>query len=128
MRQVGAATVLVSGLLATSLLAAGLVVDVAQVAATRARLSAAADAAALAAAPITFAGFGSESSPRAVAAAIAAENGAHLEQCRCNMDRSWAVRTVVVVVSTDADLLLLRDRNLQAIAAAEFSPVKLGSP
>ena len=126
MRQAGAATLLVSGLLAVSVLAAGLLLDVAQVAATRAGLTAAADAAALAAAPITFAGFGSDSHPRAAAAAIAAENGARLEACHCDIDRSWAARTVVVVVSADTDLLLLRDRRLQATAAAQFRPVLLG--
>jgi hypothetical protein len=111
-----------------SVLAAGLVWDVARVATTRAQLAAAADAAALAAAPVTFARFGSESDPRAAAAAIAAENGARLEQCWCDKDRSWAARTVVVAVSAETDLLLLRDRRLQATAAAEFHPVRLGSP
>lgn len=128
MRQSGSASLLVAGVLAVAVLAAGLVVDVAQVVTARAKLAAAADAAALAAAPITFARFGSESHPRAAAAAIAAENDARLEACRCDIDRSWASRTVVVSVATHVDLLLLPDRSLRATAAAEFRPVNLGGP
>lgn len=128
MRQSGSATLLVAGVLAVAGLATGLVVDVAQVAAARAKLTAAADAAALAAAPITFARFGSQSHPQAAAAAIAAENDARLEACRCDIDRSWTSRTVVVVVATQVDLLLLPTRSLRATAAAEFRPVDLVGP
>ncbi len=126
MRQSGSSTLLAGGVLAVAVLLAGLVADVALVAAARARLTVAADAAALAAAPLTFAHFGGESRPERAAVAAAAENGARLETCRCDIDRSWASRTVVVVVATDVDLLLLPNRSLRASAAAEFRPASLG--
>ncbi len=85
----------------------------------------AADAAALAAAPLTFARFGGESQPERAAARAAAENGARLQVCRCDIDHSWASRTVVVAVVTDVDLLLLPSRSLRATAAAEFRPASL---
>lgn len=126
MKQSGGATLLVGGVLAVAVLVAGLVADVAQIAAARAKLTAAADAAALAAAPLTFARFGGEARPERAAAAIAAENGAHLETCRCDINRTWASRTVVVVVAAGVDLFLFPDRSLRATAAAEFRPVDLG--
>ena len=126
MRQSGGATLLVGSLLAVAVVVAGLVADVAYVAAARANLTTAADAAALAAAPLTFARFGDESRPDRAAVAIAAEMGVRLEACHCDIDRSWAPRTVVVVVAADVNLLILRDRNLRATAAAEFRPVDLG--
>ena len=75
MKQRGAATLLVAGALAFALLATALVLDVAKVVAIRSRLTAAADAAALAAAPLTFAPFGSDSQPQLAAATIAASSG-----------------------------------------------------
>lgn len=126
MKQHGSATLLVGGVLALSLLATALVVDVAEIVATRAKLTAAADAAALAAAPLTFASFGSGSRPQGAAATVAGDNGARLETCLCQVNRSWDARTVVVVVVADADLRLLPDRRLRATAAAEFRPVDLG--
>mgnify|MGYP001812257601 FL=1 len=128
MRQSGGATLLIGSLLGVAVLLAGVVGDGAHVATARAKLTAAADAAALAAAPLTFAGFGPEPRPERAAAAIAAENGVRLEQCRCDIDRTWAPRTVVVVVAADVGLLLLPNRSLRATSAAEFRPVDLGRP
>lgn len=122
----GAATPIVVGLLVVGVLLAVLVADVARITAARVQLTAAADAAALAAAPVTFARFGGSGSPQDEAAAMAVANGAELVECRCDVDRSWSDRTVVVVVSADVDLLLLGERRLQAVSAAEFRPVELG--
>ncbi len=116
---------LVGGVLAVGLLATGLVLDASRVAATRARLTSAGDAAALAAAPLTFARFGTTALPERAAAETAFANGAQLEQCRCDIDRTWRPRTVVVTVSAEVELLLLPDRSLRAKAAAEFRPVDL---
>jgi hypothetical protein len=102
-----------------------LVADMARLTAARAQLTVAADAAALAAAPATFSSFGSSGRPAAEAEAMATANGATLAQCRCPIDRSWADRTVVVVVTTVVDLTVLGSRRLETAAAAEFRPVEL---
>jgi hypothetical protein len=128
-RQQGAATVVVAALLVVGVVLALLVADVARVAAARARLTAAADATALAAAPATFADFGVGAEPYRSAAETARANSAQLVGCNCRVDRSWATRMVRVVVASDVDLTLLGSRHLEASAAAEFSPVRLaGGP
>ncbi len=124
----GAASLLVAGLLLVAVLCAGLVADLARLAGARAQLVAAADAAALAAAPVTFATFGSTMSPRQAATWAAGDNGADLVECVCGLDSSWRRRRVVVTVSTRVGLWLFADRELRAVAAAEFSPVQLGLP
>ena len=58
----------------------------------------AADAAALAAAPVTFRPFGANGSPAAEAARFAAMNGVSLVRCTCPIDRSWDTRTVEVEI------------------------------
>jgi Flp pilus assembly protein TadG len=125
-RQQGAATVVVVALLVVGMVLALFLTDVARVAAARARLTSAADAAALAAAPATFADFGAGADPYRSAAETAQANDAHLMECNCPVDRSWATRMVRVVVALDVDLTLLGSRHLEASAAAEFSPVLLG--
>ncbi|MCP3998132.1 MAG: hypothetical protein GY722_24190 [bacterium] len=102
-----------------------LVVDLGRVAAARAHVSTAADAAALAAAPVTFFGFGANARPDAAAAELAEANGAYVVVCRCGIDRSWAPRTVVVTVGQTLRLSLLGDREMVATAAAEFRPILL---
>ena len=124
-RQQGSATLLLAALLAVGSLLGLALADVARVAIARARATVAADAAALAAAPITFSSFGDEDDPARAAAAIAEVNGADLVECLCPTDRSWARRVVVTVVSIDVDLLLFPDRRVAAAAAAEFRPVLL---
>jgi Flp pilus assembly protein TadG len=102
-----------------------LLVDVSRVTAARARLTAAADAAALSAAPATFADLGAGADPHRSAAEMARANSAQLVDCDCEVDRSWVTRMVRVVVASDVDLTLLGSRHLEAAAAAEFSPVLL---
>ena len=114
---VGALLVLVIGLLLT---------DVARTYAARATLSTAADAAALAAAPVTFSSFGTDGNPQRAAAEIAAANGAVLVECNCAIDRTWSARRVTVTVAATVDLALLGDGRLTARAAAEFRPVEMG--
>ncbi len=73
-------------LLATAAAAGGVV------SAGRGRAVAAADAAALAAAPVTFRPFGSDGSPAEEAQRFAVENGATLVRCGCPTDPSWSSR------------------------------------
>lgn len=103
-----------------ALVAAGLV-DVGRLVAAHTQATAAADAAALAAAPLTFAG----GDPRSEAAAFATRNGARLEACRCRLDRSLAARVVRVEVTKTIDLALFGSRTVRARAAAEFAPLDL---
>ncbi len=89
------------------------------------RAQAAADAAALAAAPVTFHPFGSAGDPTAEAARFAAANGARLIQCVCAIDRSWGARTVQVEVAREISLIGLGRIEIRARAAAEFVPIEL---
>ncbi len=90
------------------------------------RAATAADAAALAAAPLTFRGFGSSTGPRREAARLAAENGSRLVSCACRIDASWRGRTVAVVVERRVSLLLFGRRRVRAIGRAEFIPTEVG--
>lgn len=89
------------------------------------RIQAAADAAALAAAPVTFRRFGSAGDPTAEAARLAAANGGRLLRCDCSIDRSWDPRIVEVEVGEEIRLIGLGPMEVRAKAAAEFLPVQL---
>lgn len=115
-------------MIAVGVILALLVIDVAEIVLARARLAAAADAVALAAAPITFAHFGGDGNPTDEAAELAAANGVDLIECVCVVDRSWSPRQVVVVVADTVELSVLGNRRLTAMAAAEFEPVSLADP
>jgi len=99
--------------------------DVGILLAARQRASVAADAAALAAAPVTFLPFGATAGPRREAARFAAANGAELVGCVCPVDPSWEPRTVVVVVRRVARLVGLPDLVVTVEARARFDPAAL---
>jgi nucleotide-binding universal stress UspA family protein len=92
----------------------------------RARAQMAADAAALAAAPVTFRPFGASGSAADEARRFAGRNGAALIECRCVPDPSWRSRTVIVRVSVPADLVLLGATEATGWSSAEFDPTRLG--
>lgn len=92
----------------------------------RARAQVAADAASLAAAPVTFRPFGAGGSAAAEARRFAAHNGGALIECRCSQDPSWRSRTVTVLVSVPADLVLLGSTAATAWSSADFDPTLLG--
>jgi secretion/DNA translocation related TadE-like protein len=91
----------------------------------RVEASAAADAAALAAAPVTFLPFGAEGGPRDEAARFAALNGAQLVSCACVPDPSWSPRTVTVVVARTVALWPAGRMQVRAESRAEFVPTLL---
>jgi secretion/DNA translocation related TadE-like protein len=93
--------------------------------AARSHVQMAADAAALAAAPVTFRPFGSQGNPAAEATRLAAANGGRLVRCTCPINPSWANRTVYVEVVQEVNLIVLGRREVRAVAAAEFAPVEL---
>lgn len=125
MNERGSVTVLAVGIVAL-IAVLGLMLGVAgQFLAARGQAQAAADAAALAAAPVTFRQFGSTVGPAGEAARLASANGARLVRCDCPIDRSFAVRVAEVEVVRDVSLILLGNRPVRAVAAAEFAPVMM---
>ena len=93
----------------------------------QARLDAttAADAAALAAAPVTFLPFGATGSAADEAARFAHLNGAELLWCICGLDQSFEARTVEVRVAKRVHLPILGATNIEATGRAEFAPARL---
>jgi methionine-rich copper-binding protein CopC len=85
----------------------------------------AADAAALAAAPVTFQPFGARGGPAQEAARFAALNGARLVSCTCPVDRSWDTRTVIVRVARRLAIPGVGSWQVRATSRATFEPVAL---
>lgn len=88
----------------------------------------AADAAALAAAPVTFRPFGATGSPTQEAARFASANGTRLVRCVCPVNRSWDTRTVIVVVERSVDIPALGRLTVRATSRATFEPSALLPP
>lgn len=91
----------------------------------RLRATTAADAAALAAAPVTFLPFGAEGTPTEEAARFARLNGAGLISCDCAVDHSFEPRSVRVRVRVTVDVPLLGSFAAEATGRAEFVPAAL---
>lgn len=87
-----------------------------------------ADAAALAAAPVTFRPFGARGTPAQEAARFAAANGTRLVSCSCPVDRSWNKRTVTVVVKRPVEILGFGSFSVRASSRATFDPTALLQP
>lgn len=85
----------------------------------------AADAAALAAAPVTFRPFGATGSAGEEAARYAAINGASLVSCRCGADHRWRERTVEVIVERTVRLVVGGEVAVRARSSAKFDPLRL---
>lgn len=121
----GSVTVVTVGVIAVGLLLVVGLVAVGQLAAGRIQATNAADAAALAAAPVTFRPFGAEGSPLDEAAIFAAANGAEVVACRCPLDSSYAQRTVTVTVQIEVDVVGYWGVTIRATSSAEFRPTVL---
>ena len=124
-RERGAAALLMVSVAGVVLLLMVGVADTGLVLAGRYRATVAADAAALAAAPVTFRPFGATGSARQEAARFSAMNGAALVTCRCRTDRSWRPRTIEVVVERSVCLIGGWVITVRARSRAEFSPLEL---
>jgi hypothetical protein len=118
----GLAVAAVAGLVVLLTIA---IVTVAGVQIARMRATTAADAAALAAAPVTFLPFGAEGTPREEAQRFARLNGASVVVCRCEIDRSFEPRSAEVRVRVAVDLPLLGGLSVEATGRAEFVPAAL---
>lgn len=90
-----------------------------------AQASNAADAAALAAAPVTFSPFGAVDGPSAEADRFARMNGATLLRCSCPVDASWNPRTVEVVVARVIAFPVIGSVSIRATSRATFEPAAL---
>lgn len=128
MGEQGSAAMVLSAVVALAALVGVLLGDVGLYLRGRTQALSAADAAALAAAPVTFHGFGTSASPEDEAARYAAANGAVLVACDCAVDRSWRPRIVTVAVTVAVELMLFGRREVPAASRAEFDPVSLARP
>jgi secretion/DNA translocation related TadE-like protein len=124
-RDRGSAAVLLLAVAGLVLLLTLGVADAGIAFAARLQAAAAADAAALAAAPVTFRPFGATGSPTAEARRLASANGTVLTRCSCSVDRTWRPRVVEVAVERRVELLGLGVITVGATSRAEFSPMAL---
>jgi secretion/DNA translocation related TadE-like protein len=121
----GSVGVLLLAVAAVTLIVSLAVVAVGQLLVGYAEAEAAADAAALAAAPVTFRPFGATGTAAQEAARFAAVNQATLVGCSCRSDPSWEPRTVVVTVRRTFGVLLFGEQSVEATSRAEFVPTRL---
>jgi hypothetical protein len=124
-RERGSVAVLLLAVAGLALLLALGVADAGIAFGARLQAAAAADAAALAAAPVTFRPFGATGSPAAEARRLASANGTVLTECSCAVDRTWRSRVVEVAVERRVELLGLGVITVSASSRAEFSPMAL---
>ncbi len=118
MTESGAVSVIAAGLVAFVVFAGLLGLGAGRLLAAHGQAQLAADAAALAAAPATYAG----GTPWVIAARLAGANGARLTSCRCPVDPTPVARTVWVAVAAEVDAGLLGIIEVEATAGAEFVP------
>ena len=118
-------TVLAIGAIVLALVLMAGATAVGQVLVVRNRVIAAAEAGALAAAPVTFRPFGATGSATDEAARLVHSNGATLVRCDCRPDKRYSPRTVVVTARAEVDVLGLREMGVEATAVAEFRPMAL---
>ena len=118
-------TVFAIAAIVSALVLMAAVTAVGQVLVARNRVIAAAEAGALAAAPVTFRPFGATGSAIDEAARLVRSNGATLVRCDCRPDSGYDPRTVVVTARADVHVFGLREVSIEATAAAEFRPVAL---
>ena len=118
-------TVFAVGVLLLGFLLVVALAAVGQVLIARSRVVTAAEAGALAAAPVTFRPFGAAGSATAEAAWLVRANGAELLSCSCAHDPGYAPRTVTVTARLPVTVLGLGEMTLEAAAAAEFRSVAL---
>jgi secretion/DNA translocation related TadE-like protein len=121
----GSATLAVVGVGAVVLVLAVGIAAVGMYLRAQAEVETAADAAALAAAPVTFLPFGATGTPADEAARFAALNHARLAYCRCRLDPSWEPRTVEVQTIVTVDVWILGSFEVRATGRAEFVPALL---
>jgi len=121
----GSASIAVLGVGAVLLVLAAGLAAVGSFMRARTEAEIAADAAALAAAPVTFLPFGARGTPWEEAARFAALNDSRLLSCRCPIDSSWDPRTVEVETVRTVEIWPLGTFEVSAVGRAEFVPALL---
>lgn len=121
----GSVSVFAAGALVLALVLAAGVTAIGQVLIARNRIIAAAEAGALAAAPVTFRPFGAAGSATDEAARLVRSNGATLVRCDCRPNPGYGARTVIVTASANVNVMGIRETRIEATAAAEFRPMAL---
>lgn len=125
MSERGSVTVVAVGVLTFGFVLVVALAGIGQVLVARTKVVTAAEAGALAAAPVTFRPFGALGAPAAEADRMVRANGAELVACVCPHDPGYDPRTATVTARLAVAVLGFREITLQATAAAEFSPVDL---
>lgn len=121
----GSASIALLGVVALVLVLAVGLAAVGSVLRARVEAGAAADAASLAAAPVTFLPFGARGTPTEEAARFAALNGARIISCSCPIDHSWEPRTVEVRTERVVEIWPLGVYRVHGVGRAEFVPALL---
>ena len=121
----GSATIAAVGVLVLGFTLVVGLAGIGQIVLARAKVVTAAEAGALAAAPVTFRPFGATGSPTAEADRLVRANGAVLVRCSCPYDPGYDPRTAIVTARLRMAVLGFREITLEATAAAEFAPVAL---
>ncbi|MDE0642561.1 MAG: hypothetical protein OXH95_00275 [bacterium] len=121
----GGITIFAIGIVVFALVLVAGLAAAGQVLIARDRVFTAAEAGALAAAPVTFRPFGASGSAAEEAAKIVRANGARLVKCVCPPNPLYDPRTVTVTAEVTVEVLGWREMRLEATAAAEFRPVAL---
>ena len=104
-------------------LAVGLaLLAVVQVMTFRARAVTAADAAALAAAPLTFPALALDDDPVKAAASVASANQARLVRCACQILETFDPRSVEVEVEVTGWVVIVGEVLVRASSRAEYVP------
>lgn len=122
MNERGSAAVTLLGVIAVALVLAVGLSAVGTWLRARTEANAAADAAALAAAPVTFLPFGAEGTPAEEAARFAAINGTRLVWCVCPPNPTWEPRTVEVEVEKQVPIWPFGTFAVRGRGRAEFVP------
>ena len=122
MSERGGASLPMLGVVGLLVLAGLGIADMGRFLALRSQAAAGADAAALAAAPVTFLPFGAAAGPVAEAARFARANGVRLLSCRCSIIRAPVAREVEVVVGATTTLVFLGTVEVRAASRAQFDP------
>ena len=125
MNERGSVSVIVAAIVPGLVIAGTVIVALTQVVIGSERAAAAAEAGALAAAPVTFRPFGTDATASQEAARVVAANGGALTNCSCPHDATWETRVVRVEVQVEVDVILFGSITLTRHARAEFSPTKL---
>ena len=125
MTERGSAAVALLGVIAVALVLTAGLGAVGTWLRARTEANAAADAAALAAAPVTFLPFGAQGTAAEEAARFAAINGTRLVWCVCPPDPSWEPRTVEVEVEKEVEIWPLGTFTVKGRGRAEFVPALL---